>query len=374
MGKLVRDQLSKLVEIAFGFDGLSSMENLSLSELFNNGQRIYQDLKDSKLGSADPSYQRQVADGIAYLGRASDLVQRLGIFSENEILDDINANDLRFLLVNAYLGSLVLQQSGGNRKDILERAKTYILDFMHTCDVHQIISQDDLRMLKRFQDSDSAPRMDAATSREQKIERYRREKETDAKVQELQVLLEKAGDKALEADIDVDDIERDLIMSLIQYQILKALEHLQSIDQELVMVLEMEKIRERAAHGDDAASDTRSPLTSRMDPRNANGPLLSSTGKPLRPFIITNKRQELRDQVFRPGWALPTMTIDEYLQQEEERGNIIKGGGNDQAQKPEIDDNDHEALDAETMKARDWDVYKEDNPRGWGKHILRSGH
>jgi hypothetical protein len=123
MGKLVRDQLSKLVEIAFGFDGLSSMENLSLSELFNNGQRIYQDLKDSKLGSADPSYQRQVADGIAYLGRASDLVQRLGIFSENEILDDINANDLRFLLVNAYLGSLVLQQSGGNRKDILERAK-----------------------------------------------------------------------------------------------------------------------------------------------------------------------------------------------------------------------------------------------------------
>jgi immunoglobulin-binding protein 1 len=138
--------------------------------------------------------------------------------------------------------------------------------------------------------------------------------------------LEKAGDKALEADIDVDDIERDLIMSLIQYQILKALEHLQSIDQELVMVLEMEKIRERAAHGDDAASDTRSPLTSRMDPRNANGPLLSSTGKPLRPFIITNKRQELRDQVFRPGWALPTMTIDEYLQQEEERGNIIKGG------------------------------------------------
>jgi hypothetical protein len=47
---------------------------------------------------------------------------------------------------------------------------------------------------------------------------------------------------------------------------------------------------------------------------------------PLRPFVITSKRQELRDQVFRPGWALPTMTIDEYLQQEEERGNHIKGG------------------------------------------------
>jgi immunoglobulin-binding protein 1 len=112
-------------------------------------------------------------------------------------------------------------------------------------------------------------------------------------------------------------------MSLVQFQIIKSLEHLQSIDQEYVMVLEMEKMRERAARGD--TSDQRSPQP-RIDPRNATGPLLSKTGTPLRPFIITSKRQELKDQVFRPGWALPTMTIDEYLQQEEERGNHIKGG------------------------------------------------
>jgi hypothetical protein len=62
--------------------------------------------------------------------------------------------------------------------------------------------------------------------------------------------------------------------------------------------------------------------------------------------------------------------IDAYL----DIDTMANYSGNDQAQKPEIDDNDHEALDAETMKARDWDVYKEDNPRGWGKHILRSGH
>lgn len=191
--------------------------------------------------------------------------------------------------------------------------------------MHQIIPDSDIKLLKRFQDTDAAPRLDAATSREQKIERYRREKEMEGKIKNLQAVLDKNGEKSGDTNVDVEDIERDLVMSLIQFQVLKSLEHLQSISQEYVMVLEMEKMRERAARGD--TTDLRAPITqSRVDPRNATGPLLSSTGVPLRPFVITSKRQELRDQVFRPGWALPTMTIDEYLQQEEERGNHIKGG------------------------------------------------
>ncbi|KAH8550944.1 TAP42-like protein [Umbelopsis sp. PMI_123] len=338
------------------------MESLSLSELFNRGQGVFLSLRESKLASADPQFQSQVEQGIAYLERASDLVQRLGIFSENEILEDINANDLRFLLVNAYLGGLQLQRTGGNRKEILDSAKKYLLDFLHTCEIHQIISSADAKLFKRFQDANATPNMNVATSREQKIERYKREKEIEGKIKELQAILEKSNDTTGQGDVDVEDIERDLVMTLVQYQILKSLEHLQSIEQEYVMVLEMEKMRERAARGE--TSDLRSPQP-RIDPRNATGPLLSNTGAPLRPFIITSKRQELKDQVFRPGWALPTMTIDEYLQQEEERGNIIKGGGKE-PEKPEIDDNNYEALDAETMKARDWDEYKEDNPRGWG--------
>ena len=100
-----------------------TMEGLSLSELFNRGQGAYISVQESNLASADPQLQSQIEQGIAFLERASDLVQRLGIFSENEFVDDINANDLRFLLVNAYLGSLVLQRTGANRKDILELSK-----------------------------------------------------------------------------------------------------------------------------------------------------------------------------------------------------------------------------------------------------------
>jgi hypothetical protein len=40
----------------------------------------------------------------------------------------------------------------------------------------------------------------------------------------------------------------------------------------------------------------------------------------------------------------------------------------EQPEKPPIDDNDYEALDAETMKQRKWDEFTEANPRGAGKY------
>lgn len=81
---------------------------------------------------------------------------------------------------------------------------------------------------------------------------------------------------------------------------------------------------------------------------DGKGPLLDPTGKvnysrlllhtvlllltqPLRPFTIlpsdATSRARLQAQVFGAGHRLPTMSIDEYLQIERERGNIITGGG-----------------------------------------------
>lgn len=38
-------------------------------------------------------------------------------------------------------------------------------------------------------------------------------------------------------------------------------------------------------------------------------------------------RARLQSEVFRSSHRLPTMTIDEYLEEERQRGNIITGGG-----------------------------------------------
>lgn len=36
-------------------------------------------------------------------------------------------------------------------------------------------------------------------------------------------------------------------------------------------------------------------------------------------------------------------------------------------EKEEVDDNDETGIDAATYKAREWDDFKDTNPRGWGK-------
>lgn len=38
-------------------------------------------------------------------------------------------------------------------------------------------------------------------------------------------------------------------------------------------------------------------------------------------------RSRLKAQVFGPDHRLPTMTVDEYLEIERQRGNILTGGG-----------------------------------------------
>ena len=97
---------------------------------------------------------------------------------------------------------------------------------------------------------------------------------------------------------------------------------------------------------------------------------MSTSGKPLQPFTLTDKRTQLRDGVFRPGHNLPTMSIDEYLEEERRRGGIIEGGGNS-APAPEVDEDNMALADAETMKAREWDEFKESNPKGSGNTLNR---
>jgi immunoglobulin-binding protein 1 len=104
---------------------------------------------------------------------------------------------------------------------------------------------------------------------------------------------------------------------------------------------------------------------------NRSGPLLSKEGKPLQPFTITDRRTQLRQGVFRSGHSLPTMTIEDYLEEEKRRGGIIDGGGETQNPPAAPDEDNMELADQETMKARAWDEYTEANPKGSGNTLNR---
>jgi immunoglobulin-binding protein 1 len=113
----------------------------------------------------------------------------------------------------------------------------------------------------------------------------------------------------------------------------------------------------------------------RLDPSISQvghgGPLLSKEGKPLQPFTITGKRSQVRQGVFRPGHTLPTMTIEDYLEEEKRRGGIIDGGWPSEKSAAEPDEDNMEASDLETLKARAWDEYTEENPKGSGNTMNR---
>ncbi|CAO1619633.1 unnamed protein product [Parajaminaea phylloscopi] len=163
---------------------------------------------------------------------------------------------------------------------------------------------------------------------------------------------------------------------------------------------EAERRRRRGQGAGDDEFDLR--IESRFD-ASAPGPLLDSKGKPLRPFTITssgskgssqpgslslptrdlNERRRLHDSVFQPSHRLPTMTIDEYLEEEERRGNILTGGGAEGAAKPtprearevraEMDGTleAEEAREEGRQEAIYWDEYREANKRGAGNTMNR---
>ncbi|CAK7215311.1 Type 2A phosphatase-associated protein 42 [Sporothrix eucalyptigena] len=104
---------------------------------------------------------------------------------------------------------------------------------------------------------------------------------------------------------------------------------------------------------------------------SGNGPLLTKEGKPKQPFTILGSRAEMARNVFRPGHNLPTMSIDEYLEEERRRGGIIEGGGPSSGIPPVPDEDNYEKADEETMKARAWDEFVEANPKGAGNTLNR---
>lgn len=109
-------------------------------------------------------------------------------------------------------------------------------------------------------------------------------------------------------------------------------------------------------------------------PRLAEGgPLLDSDGKPLQPFTILpaghSERSRHQAGVFAPGYRLPTMSVDEYLRIEQERGNILTGGGPQQDALPT--ESEQLAIDAEqdgTAFGRDREEMKRTKDENWARY------
>ncbi|KAJ1899612.1 Type 2A phosphatase-associated protein 42, partial [Coemansia sp. IMI 209127] len=317
--------------------------------------------------------------------------QQLSLFSSNETPDDYSTGELKLILVNAYLGEALQKlHAPDDRVPVLEETQERYRQFLTSCFMLGIFkpsSEAEKRLLSRSpnsadQTSSGGPSANernplaAGQSRMEKIARFKQMRAMQQAIAELEAKLSSRGG---DGEDDMDEAEREHALKLIGFKIYQVVDDMNAVSDEIVMAKQMEEMKRRTsgAMSDDARAIERpreedwrldSGSYGQIDPRTGQPtrPIFDNNGRPTQPFVITNDRQRIKEGVFRPGWALPTMTVDEYLQQEKERGNIISGGGKEPEMKPEIDDNDHDALDAETMKQREWDDFKDANPRGSG--------
>lgn len=261
------------------------------------------------------------------------------------------------------------------RKVNLSRARDYYERFIKLLDSYDILSRSDSKLYDTYKDDRAAfsvaSTRDAAARRDAKIARFREEKELKQKLAYIQ-----QNPKLAEND---EQVVRELHLTNLAFMVHQTFASLESLAQELQIISLAPSTPSQGEHSSpqDGREDARNKdgyserLDSQLPGLRYNGPILSSDGKPMRPFTLLDTRQRLQQGVFRPDHSLPTMTIDEYLEEERRRGGIIEGGGEQSGIRPEVDEDDLRLADEETIKARAWDEFKEDNPKGSGNTINR---
>lgn len=178
----------------------------------------------------------------------------------------------------------------------------------------------------------------------------------------------------LETRLDEEDL-REWSLASIELAVLNTRKTLSFIESELGVI--STKPRQPSVQREpDLSSDAdrldRIPTSSLPK----SGPLLSGGGKVMRPFVLTSKRDQLAQGVFRPDHSLPTMSIDDYLTEEIRRGGIQAPQDDDsknQGGKVKSGREEEEDEDRETMKKREWDDYVESHAKGSGNMGFNRG-
>ncbi|TKA61065.1 hypothetical protein B0A55_11688, partial [Friedmanniomyces simplex] len=300
--------------------------------------------------------------------------------AETREIEDFAARkpkDFRKALRSTSPATMVTTQQ--HRKANLKRAQQTYERYLKQLDHYDVLGKGDGALLEQYQDSpntfSTASTVDAAARRDAKIKRFRAEKALKQKLEYM-----RRNPSVLQND---EAAARELHLTEIAFCTHRTFQQLESVGQELhILSLAPPSpppdsaaqlppdARERNGRGVERYNDRLDAPPSHLS-AGMRGPILDTKGKPLRPFTLTSKRQEFANGVFRPDHSLPTMSIDEYLEEERKRGGMIEGGGPQSEVKAQIDEDDLEAADCETMKAREWDEYVEANPKGSGNTLNR---
>lgn len=321
-----------------------------------------------------PDYLTNLDSTIGLYNRVLELIAGVSLFSDNEGVEDIATAEIPFLLAGFQLAELLQKLprfDPKERRELLRRTRGVYESFLGLVDGYGLVQGTYKTLLERYKEDHEgfsivSQTADPTVKRNSKIQAFKAEKALKDKLETL-----RRDPRYLENGDE--ELVRETYLANVAYCIHQTFNALDGMNREMeILKLAPENTEEERRKADEREQERSKDddASWRLDQRigglgGGSGPILSKDGKPLQPFTLVgaNSRKDMTRNVFRPGHNLPTMSIDEYLEEEKRRGNIIEGG---EEPKAVIDEDDMDAADRETYKAREWDEFKDHNPKGSG--------
>jgi immunoglobulin-binding protein 1 len=341
------------------------------------------------------------SDSVAILTSLQHDIAARSLFSSNESVDDISSRSLSLLTLEHYLAvsycslSVPRDQIADRQKHIQSACDLWV-SFLHRLEQLELLSDDDqeqYRTLMEISDREhAATTLPPPANRNVKIARFRVKQEAEQERQRLQSLLQRRGRLGVSADDemdghDEDSLERTVALTTVQIAKSEALEEWSSALRELPMIAMMVKAQEDRQGRDRYHGKLMDTREREREPSSASASSSSAPSGPLKLTHITQngmtgelhiRKEELQSQVFRAGWNQPTMSLEELgdrevaaaMERDEkqkvaEAGNKLKPRRYEQLIKDEMED-DADLVDASAALDRQWDEFRDANPRGSG--------
>jgi hypothetical protein len=325
-------------------------------------------LDSSSLRQDSPQFQEQLTSLIQKWLLLQTAIN--SNFSTNETLEDVSTSELKYIAVDYYIAQLYSKLTVPSKQHNLKKSILLYLSFLTRLRDYELLSKTDAEKLANIKENPfeiANLHASAMLRRDEKIANYKLERSLTEKLSLL--------DKLESNEQDYENIDEDTLRELYLEQVclfrIKSFDNIRLVAQELEILEHIpdEPKLQEVKEDDERENRSKDPteFTDKLEKLDNVNEYLSKDGKILKPFTIL-KREDLRKKVYGTGQYLPTMTVEDYLEQE-----LANGGMVSSAQEPEesSDEDDYEKNDRDTYKARQWDDFTDTHRKGSGNTINR---
>lgn len=220
-------------------------------------------------------------------------------------------------------------------------------------------------------------------SRDMKIARHQRKKDIENELLKLHSYLDrrKRLDISMNDEMDgydEDGLERNIIIKMIQICKVNCFDEWMNVLRELPMITIM--IQKQQQSGTTTLQDDDPRQQNQQNQNQQHNKSMELTHITQNPFTgqLNIKKEEIKNNVFRPSWNLPTMSLEELAHIEvtaamerDERHKVSEEVSKTQPKRyndlyKDGNEDNHDLVDSSAILDRKWDDWKDENPKGSG--------